>query len=100
MTDRPPARPSFTVVHGDLAHAATAANHALDRSVLAIGNLGGVHRGPRAVIDVALDRAGALGRKAAVLTFEPHPRAVFNPGEPVFRLSDQRAKLRLLASTG
>jgi riboflavin kinase/FMN adenylyltransferase len=35
-----------------------------------------------------------------VLTFEPHPRAVFRPDEPVFRLSDEAAKLRLLGSTG
>jgi len=35
-----------------------------------------------------------------VLTFEPHPRAFFNPGEPLFRLTDDAAKLRLLASTG
>jgi riboflavin kinase / FMN adenylyltransferase len=44
--------------------------------------------------------ARALGRPAAALTFEPHPRAYFNPGEPLFRLTDEAAKLRLLASTG
>src|SRR5262249_31956199 len=46
------------------------------------------------------ERARALGRSAAVLTFEPHPRAVFRPEEPVFRLTDEAAKLRLLARTG
>jgi riboflavin kinase/FMN adenylyltransferase len=35
-----------------------------------------------------------------VLTFEPHPRAFFKPGEKLFRLSDEATKLRLLASTG
>ena len=34
------------------------------------------------------------------MTFEPHPRAFFNPDEPLFRLTDEAAKLRLLASTG
>jgi riboflavin kinase / FMN adenylyltransferase len=97
MTDRPPA--PFTVVHGNLAPAA-AADHALDGAVVAIGNFEGVHRGHRAVIAVAKARARALTRKAAALTFEPHPRAVFKPDEPVFRLSDERAKLRLLATTG
>jgi len=100
MIDRPPSRPSFTVVHGDLAHAAAPSDHELDGAVLAIGNFEGVHRGHRAVIDVALARSRALTRKTAVLTFEPHPRAVFRPDEPVFRLSDETAKLRLLASTG
>jgi riboflavin kinase/FMN adenylyltransferase len=59
-----------------------------------------VHRGHRAVIGAALQKARALGRPAAALTFEPHPRAFFNPGEPLFRLTDEAVKLRLLASTG
>jgi riboflavin kinase / FMN adenylyltransferase len=69
-------------------------------AVLAIGNFDGVHRGHRAVIGAALECAGRFGRPAAVLTFEPHPRAFFNPGEKLFRLTDEAAKLRLLASTG
>ncbi|MGC2122417.1 MAG: riboflavin biosynthesis protein RibF, partial [Xanthobacteraceae bacterium] len=48
----------------------------------------------------AQKRAAALGRPAAALTFEPHPRTFFNPGEPLFRLTDAAAKLRLLAATG
>jgi riboflavin kinase / FMN adenylyltransferase len=100
MIDRSPARPPFTVVRGDVTHAAAPADHALDGAVVAIGNFEGVHRGHRAVIDVALARAREVTRKTAALTFEPHPRAVFRPDEPVFRLSDETAKLRLLARTG
>jgi riboflavin kinase / FMN adenylyltransferase len=73
---------------------------ALRGAVLAMGNFDGVHRGHRAVIAAALDRARDRGKPAAVLTFEPHPRAFFHPGEPLFRLTDEAAKLRLLASTG
>jgi riboflavin kinase/FMN adenylyltransferase len=73
---------------------------ALRGAVVAIGNFDGVHRGHRAVIGAALQKARALGRPAAALTFEPHPRAFFNPGEPLFRLTDEVVKLRLLASTG
>jgi len=73
---------------------------ALRGAVLAIGNFDGVHRGHRAVIAVARDRAKSLDKTAAVLTFEPHPRAFFKPGEKLFRLSDEATKLRLLASTG
>jgi riboflavin kinase / FMN adenylyltransferase len=100
MIDRSPARPPFTVVRGDITRAAAPADHALDGAVVAIGNFEGVHRGHRAVIDVALARGRELTRKTAVLTFEPHPRAVFHPDEPVFRLSDETAKVRLLARTG
>ena len=78
----------------------SAPDDALRGAVVAIGNFDGVHRGHRAVIATALDRAKALGRPAAALTFEPHPRAFFNPGAPLFRLTDETAKLRLLASTG
>ena len=100
MPDRSSARPPFIVVHGDLNRAPAPADHALDGAVVAIGNFEGVHRGHRAVIDVALARGRQLTRKIAALTFEPHPRAVFRPDEPVFRLSDERTKLRLLATTG
>src|SRR4051812_35785832 len=72
---------------------------ALRGAVLAIGNFDGVHRGHRAVIAEALGRAHILGRPAAALTFEPHPAAVLRPQEPMFRLTDQTAKLRLLAGT-
>jgi len=78
----------------------SAPDGALHGAVVAIGNFDGVHRGHRAVIGVAQDVARRLGRPAAALTFEPHPRAFFNPGEPLFRLTDEAVKLRLLASTG
>jgi riboflavin kinase / FMN adenylyltransferase len=73
---------------------------ALRGAVVAIGNFDGVHRGHKAVIAAALKRAQSLNKPAAALTFEPHPRAFFHPGEPLFRLTDETAKLRLLAAAG
>jgi riboflavin kinase / FMN adenylyltransferase len=78
----------------------TAPDGALNGAVLAMGNFDGVHRGHRAVIAAALKRAREFDRPAGVLTFEPHPRAFFHPGEPLFRLTDEPTKLRLLAATG
>jgi riboflavin kinase/FMN adenylyltransferase len=40
------------------------------------------------------------GRPALAVTFEPHPRRFFSPNTPQFRLTDETAKLRLLAGTG
>jgi riboflavin kinase/FMN adenylyltransferase len=85
---------TFSVVRDD------APAEALRGAAVAIGNFDGVHRGHKAVIAAALSRARSLGKPAAALTFEPHPRAFFNPHEPLFRLTDETAKLRLLAATG
>jgi riboflavin kinase / FMN adenylyltransferase len=95
MSHRPiPTKPLIVVRDG--AHQVDA----LTGGVVAIGNFDGVHRGHRAVIAAAVDRAMALGRPAVALTFEPHPRRLLRPDEPMFRLSDEAAKLRLLAATG
>ncbi len=85
---------NFEVVHD------FAPGEALRGATVAIGNFDGVHRGHKAVIAAALARAGALGGPSAALTFEPHPRAFFNPDDPLFRLTPEAAKLRLLAATG
>jgi len=92
-------KPSFVVVRDNLDHASPPSN-ALTGAVLAIGNFEGVHRGHRALIATVQARASVLGRPAGVLTFEPHPRSFFQPDEPVFRLTDETAKLRLLAGAG
>jgi riboflavin kinase/FMN adenylyltransferase len=68
--------------------------------VVAMGNFDGVHLGHRAVIDAALRMARAHGRPSFAVTFEPHPRSFFSPNTPQFRLTDEAAKLRLLAGAG
>jgi len=70
------------------------------RPVVAIGNFDGVHRGHQAVIELARETAQSLKCPLGVITFEPHPRSVFNPHSPVFRLSPLPLKGRLLAGLG
>ncbi|MDE1159612.1 MAG: bifunctional riboflavin kinase/FAD synthetase [Neorhizobium sp.] len=72
----------------------------LKGGVIAIGNFDGVHRGHRSVLDRALELAAERGVPALVLTFEPHPRTVFKPDEPVFRLTPAPLKARLLEAMG
>src|SRR5277367_5588895 len=69
-------------------------------AVVAMGNFDGVHLGHRAVIAAALQMGRAHGKPALAVTFEPHPRRFFSPNTPQFRLTDETAKLRLLAGTG
>jgi len=64
----------------------------LKRSVVAIGNFDGVHLGHQAVIGEARSRAVATDAPLAVLTFEPHPRVLFQSDPPPFRLTPFRAK--------
>src|SRR3569833_2281992 len=73
---------------------------ALAGAVVAICIFAGVHRGFRLVCVASLVRAALLGRMAAALTFSPHPRKFFRPETPLFSLSSERNKLRLLAATG
>jgi riboflavin kinase/FMN adenylyltransferase len=65
-----------------------------------MGNFDGVHLGHRAVIAASLEMARHHDAPAFAVTFEPHPRSFFSPNTPQFRLTDEIAKLRLLAGTG
>ena len=78
----------------------TAATGAARGAVVAVGNFDGVHRGHQAVIAAAKAAARAASAPFAVLTFEPHPRSVFQPGAPPFRLTPFRAKARALEDLG
>lgn len=72
----------------------------LRSGVVAIGNFDGVHRGHQVVLQRGLDEAAKRGAPALVLTFEPHPRTVFRPDVPVFRLTPPPVKAGLIAALG
>ncbi|MEM1317219.1 MAG: bifunctional riboflavin kinase/FAD synthetase [Pseudomonadota bacterium] len=68
--------------------------------VVAIGNFDGVHRGHQAVLGRALTEARQAGVPALALSFEPHPRTLFKPESPVFRLTDEAQKAAVLEAFG
>lgn len=72
----------------------------LKGGVFALGNFDGVHRGHQAVVKTAVEKARGLGVAARVVTFEPHPRSLFKPHIPPFRLTPAPAKIRLLRALG
>jgi riboflavin kinase / FMN adenylyltransferase len=88
-------KPAFLVIRDDTPMTAVPRG-----AMVAMGNFDGVHLGHRAVIAAALKMGRTHNRPALALTFEPHPRRFFSPNTPQFRLTDEAAKLRLLAGTG
>jgi len=68
--------------------------------VVALGNFDGVHLGHQQVIGTAQEIARQRGLPCGVMTFEPHPRSVFKPDQPAFRLTPFRIKARLIEQMG
>ena len=66
----------------------------------AIGNFDGVHLGHQAVIGLAIEKARVLGCPPGIVTFEPHPREVFAPSAPPFRLMNAEARAHRLEMLG
>lgn len=60
-----------------------------------MGNFDGVHLGHQSVINLARTEA-PLG----IVTFEPHPREVFQPDAPPFRLMNAESRANRLAKLG
>lgn len=66
----------------------------------ALGNFDGVHRGHRALLELAQRDAASAARPAGAVVFEPHPQEFFRPEAPNFRLTSFDAKARLLERFG
>jgi riboflavin kinase/FMN adenylyltransferase len=67
---------------------------------LAIGMFDGVHLGHRAVVEAAVQSARASGGLGGVLTFWPHPSALFRPENPTKLMQDAAIKSRMLVALG
>ena len=81
-------------------HTLATVSPGLTGGVVAIGNFDGVHRGHRALLRTAMAVAYERGLAAIALTFEPHPRTIFKPETPVFRLTPLPAKARMITAVG
>jgi len=67
---------------------------------LAIGMFDGVHLGHQSVIEAAIHSARRDGGLAGVLTFWPHPSALFRPKNPTRLLMPPEMKRAVLARLG
>ncbi|MDO9474597.1 MAG: bifunctional riboflavin kinase/FAD synthetase [Caulobacter sp.] len=69
-------------------------------AAVALGNFDGVHRGHREVIAGAVEAGKRLDAPVGVISFDPHPRRLFHPDEPAFRLMTTDQQARVLEAMG
>jgi riboflavin kinase/FMN adenylyltransferase len=77
------------LVHPELGRGAT----------VTVGTFDGVHPGHRAVLAEIESRARSAGRKSLLVTFEPHPLEVVNPGAAPPLLTSGPERREVLAQT-
>ncbi|HEY4931208.1 MAG TPA: bifunctional riboflavin kinase/FMN adenylyltransferase, partial [Terriglobales bacterium] len=72
----------------------------LGPTIVSVGNFDGVHVAHQAVVRHMAERAHAIGGKAVVVTFEPHPLRILRPDVAPRLLTPLEVKLQLLEQTG
>ncbi|GAB6096856.1 bifunctional riboflavin kinase/FAD synthetase [Desulfatiferula olefinivorans] len=66
-----------------------------EKAVITIGNFDGVHKGHRALLDAAIEKARAISGTSVAVTFEPHPIRVLDKGShpPLITIYEQKVEL-------
>jgi riboflavin kinase/FMN adenylyltransferase len=72
----------------------------LKNPILTIGNFDGVHKGHMVLFEKVKKRAKAIDGQSAVMTFEPHPIKVMQPGKGPLLITPIKQKLTLIGNTG
>lgn len=58
----------------------------VENSIITVGTFDGVHRGHRVLINTVLEKARRRKGRSVVVTFDPHPREIINPGKAGIKL--------------
>jgi riboflavin kinase / FMN adenylyltransferase len=73
----------------------------LSNTVLTVGTFDGVHAGHRVLINKVVDVAKTNNARSVIVTFDPHPREIINPGAAGIKLlSSLDERRELLADIG
>jgi riboflavin kinase/FMN adenylyltransferase len=70
------------------------------KAVITIGTFDGVHQGHKAILNEVVKHAAEVGGESVLLTFEPHPRKILFPNQPLKLLTPLNQKLQLLTEAG
>jgi riboflavin kinase/FMN adenylyltransferase len=69
-------------------------------AAVAFGSFDGLHLGHREVVAEAAEAAARIGAPLGVVSLEPHPNTLFNPGGPPFRLANPHQLARDVEGVG
>lgn len=69
-------------------------------AVITIGTFDGVHLGHHTILQQVVSHAKELGGESIVLTFEPHPRKLLFPDQPVKIITPLGEKIKLINNAG
>ncbi len=70
-------------------------------TTLTVGTFDGVHAGHRVLIRTVVKQAEKSGGRCVIVTFDPHPREIINPGDAGIKLlSTLKERCQLLADLG
>lgn len=58
----------------------------VENSVITVGTFDGVHAGHRAIMDTVAQKAKEREARSVIVTFDPHPRNIINPGDSGIKL--------------
>lgn len=72
----------------------------LIKPVLTIGTFDGVHQGHKMILQSVVDEAKVIGGTSMLITFNPHPRKLIFPNEPLKLLSTLEERLALVEDAG
>ncbi|MFA6058836.1 MAG: bifunctional riboflavin kinase/FAD synthetase [Taibaiella sp.] len=68
--------------------------------VVTIGSFDGVHHGHKVILSEVVKAAKAVDGESILITFEPHPRKIIHPDEPLGLLTSPEQKIALIEQEG
>ncbi len=71
-----------------------------NNAVITVGTFDGVHSGHKVILNKVVRLAKEQGGESILITFDPHPRKLISPDEPLGIITPLSEKIKLLLETG